>query len=183
MIRSLSWILAGAIAVSGCAGPIQTRGQTQQLTAATETKKFRIAPAEPLDNRELVLGRELVAASLRQRGYQSAPDASILVHVALSDRPAAIAIDAGGKNEARRIVEAKRQKQFQSCKDREHRLTVSLFDQAEGKLLYSGSGAEYHCKGTIAQSLPFLIDTALAGLDRKPAQLPQNIVRTRQGVE
>ena len=183
MIRTLSWILAGAIMVSGCAGPIQTRGQTQQLASAPETRKFKIVPAESLDNRELVLGRALVAESLRKLGYQSAPDASILVHVALSDRPAAIAIDAGGKNDARRIAEAKRHKQFQSCRDREHRLAVSLFDQAKGKQLYSGSAAEYHCKGTIAQSLPFLVATALSDLDRDPTDFPQDFVQFRKGVE
>lgn len=183
MIRSLSWILVGAMTVSGCAGPIQTRVQTHQLIAAAAQKKFTTSTIDAVANQDLVRARDLVAKSLNERGYESAADASILVHVALSDRPADIAIDAGDKDAEQSIAAAKSQKSFQSCKDQEHRLTVNLFDQVRGKKLYSGSAAEYHCKGTIAQSLPFLIDSALSGLDREPTDNPRSTIRTRQGIE
>ena len=84
---------------------------------------------------------------------------------------------------APKIAAAKSQKRFQSCKDHEYRLTVNLFDQALGKKLYSGSAAEYHCNATIAQSLPFLIDSALSGLDQEPTDSPRSTIRTRQGIE
>ncbi|CAO1654894.1 hypothetical protein [Parasphingorhabdus sp. NYA22] len=183
MIRSLSWILAGAMTVSGCAGPIQTRVQTHQVIAAPAQKKFTTSPIDAVVNRELSLARDLVAKSLNERGYESSPDASILVHVALSDRPADIAVDAGAKDAEQSIAAAKSQKRFQSCKDHEYRLTVNLFDQARGKKLYSGSAAEYHCNATIAQSLPFLIDSALSGLDQEPTDSPRSTIRTRQGIE
>ncbi|WP_156472275.1 hypothetical protein [Sphingorhabdus sp. M41] len=183
MIRSLSWILAGAIMVSGCAGPIETRVQTHQVISAPDQKQFSVWRIDAVDNADLALARNMVAESLGERGYQSSPEASILVHVALSDRPADIAIDAGDKDTERSIAAAKRQKRFQSCKDREHRLTVSLFDQLRGAKLYSGSAAEYHCNGTIAQSLPFLVDSALSGLDRDPTDSPRTEIRTRQGIE
>ncbi len=183
MIRALSWILAGAMAVSGCAGPIETRVQTHQITPAAEQKQFTISSKDAVMNRDLALANELVAKSLTERGYQSSPDASILVHVALSDRPADIAVNAGEKDAEQSIAAAKRQKRFQSCRDQEHRLTISLFDQARGTMLYSGNAAEYHCNGTIAQSLPFLINSALSGLDRVPTQTPQSAIRTRQGIE
>lgn len=183
MIRSLSWILAGAMTVSGCAGPIETRVQTHQVIAAAEQKQFTVSSKDAVVNRDLALARELVVKSLNERGYQSSPDASILVHVALSDRPADIAVNAGDKNAEQSIAAAKHQKRFQSCKDQEHRLSISLFDQARGTKLYSGNAAEYHCNGTIAQSLPFLVDSALSGLDRVPTEAPQSTIRTRQGIE
>lgn len=183
MIRSLSWILAGAMTVSGCAGPIETRVQTHQEIAAAESKQFTISPIDKLANRDLELARDTVTKSLNERGYQSSPDASILVHVALSDRPADIAIDAGEKDAELSISTSKKQKRFQSCKDHEHRLTISLFDQARGTKLYSGSAAEYHCNGTIAQSLPFLAKAALAGLDREPTESPRTTTSIRQGIE
>lgn len=183
MIRSLSWILAGAMTVSGCAGPIETRVQTHQVIAAPEQKKFTVSAIDAIANRDLARARDMVANSLSERGYQSASDASILVHVALSDRPADIAVSAGDKGAEQSLAAAKRQKQFQSCKDREHRLTISLFDQARRTKLYSGNAAEYHCKGTIEQSLPFLVDSALSGLDQEPTNIPRNATRTRQGIE
>lgn len=183
MIRSLSWILAGAMTVSGCAGPIETRVQTQQVIAAPEQKQFTVSPMDKIANRELERARDMVAKSLSERGYQSVPDASIFVHVALSDRPADIAVDAGNKAEEQSIASAKKQKSFQSCKDQEHRLTISLFDQVRGAKLYSGSAAEYHCNGTIAQSLPFLVDSALSGLDGDASDAPRSTTRTRQGIE
>jgi hypothetical protein len=183
MIRSLSWILAGAMTVSGCAGPIQTRVQTHQLIGSPEQKNFALSAIDVVANSDLARARAMVATSLGERGYQPSADASILVHVALSDRPADIAVNAGDKAAEQLIAAAKSQKRFQSCKDREHRLTITLFDQLRGTKLYSGSAAEYHCKGTIAQSLPFLVNSALSGLDQQPTDIPRSATRTRQGLE
>jgi hypothetical protein len=158
MIRSLSWILAGAMTVSGCAGPIQTRVQTHQLIAAPEQKNFALSAIDVVANSDLARARDMVEKSLSERGYQLSADASILVHVALSDRPADIAINAGDQ-------------------------AISLFDQLRGTKLYSGSAAEYHCKGTIAQSLPFLVNSALSGLDQQPTDIPRSATRTREGRE
>jgi hypothetical protein len=183
MNRSLPWILVGAMAVSACAGPIETRALTHQVLAAAEQKQFALSPKNSPENRDLAVTRDLVAKSLIAKGYQSSPDASILVHVALSIRPADIAVDGGDKESTQSIAIAKPQKRFQSCKDQEHRLTISLFDQSRGAKLYAGSAAEYHCNGTIAQSAPFLIDSALSGLDSDPTEAPQSAILTRQGIE
>ena len=183
MIRSFLVIIVSAMAVAGCAGPIETRVQSHQLIPAVEQKGFAWSPIDPIANRDTALARDLVDKLLAQKGYQQAPDAAILVHVALADRPADIAIDAGDDKTVRPLVAAKEQKSFQSCKDREHRLTVSLFDQSRGQKLYSGSASEYHCNGTIAQSLPFLVDAALSGLDGETSDVPLSTVRTRQGLE
>lgn len=183
MIRSLSWILAGAMTVSACAGPIETRVQTQQVIAAPDQKKFSVSPIDATANSDLVRARDMVAKALIKKGYQAASDASILVHVALSERPADIAVNAGEKEAARSLSAAKSQKRFQSCKDHEQRLTISLFDQVRGTMLYSGNASEYHCNGTIAQSLPFLVESALSGLDLGPTSSPRIATRTRQGVE
>ena len=183
MIRSLAGIMAGATAVAGCAGPIETRVQTHQLVAAPQERQFTVSSTDAVQNRDLELARELVANILREKGYRSSPDAAILVHVALSDRPADIAVVAGDENAQQSIAAAKQKKRFQSCKDQEHRLTISLFDQGRGAKLYSGNAAEYHCNGTIAQSLPFLVGAALSGLDDGPTDATQSTVRTRQGIE
>ncbi|WP_417622918.1 hypothetical protein [Parasphingorhabdus sp.] len=183
MIRSLSMILAGATMVSGCAGPIETRGRTHQVIAAPEQKNFTISSKDAVINRDIELAREMVAKALGERGYKPSPDASIVVHVALAERPADIAITAKDKEAEQSIAAAKRKKRFQSCRDQEHRLTVSLFDQASGTKLYTGSASEYHCKGTIAQSLPFLIDSALSGFGGEATEAPQDAIRTREGIE
>ena len=183
MTRSLPWILVGAMVVAGCAGPIETRVQTHQLITAADQKQFTLTPKDAPENRELAMTRDLVAKSLIAKGYQSVADAPILVHVALSIRPADIAVEGGDKNTLRPIAAAKPHKRFQSCKDQEHRLTITLFDQERGSKLYGGSAAEYHCKGTIAQSAPFLISSALSGLDRDPTDVAQSAVQIRQGIE
>ena len=183
MMRSLSWILAGAMTVSGCAGPIETRVQTHQVITAPDQNQFTLSPKDAVENSDLALARELVAKSLSEKGYAPSPNASILVHVAISERPADIAVDAGEKDAKQTIAPAKRQKRFQSCEDQEHRLTIILYDQARETILYKGNAAEYHCNGTIAQSLPFLVASALSGLDRKPADKPSSSTHTRQGIE
>ncbi|WP_339692266.1 hypothetical protein [uncultured Parasphingorhabdus sp.] len=183
MIRSLSWISVGAMMVSGCAGPIETRVQTHQVIATGGPKQFIVTTKDTVENDNLALARDLVTKSLTERGYQSSPDASILVNVALAERPADIAIDAGDKDVVQSIATAKRQKRFQSCKDQEHRLTIILFDQTRGTKLYAGNAAEYHCNGTIKQSLPFLVKSALSGLDSNPTDSARSASHTRQGIE
>lgn len=183
MIRSLSWISVGAMMVSGCAGPIETRVQTHQVIAAGGQKQFIVTTKDTVENDNLTLARDLVTKSLTEKGYQPSPDASILVNVALAERPADIAIDAGDKDAMHSIATAKLQKRFQSCKDQEHRLTIILFDQTRGTKLYAGNASEYHCNGTIKQSLPFLVKSALSGLDSNPTDTARSASHTRQGIE
>ena len=183
MTRSLPWILIGAMATASCAGPIETRVQTHQVETSAKLKQFTLSPMDAPENRDLVMARNMVAKSLIAKGYEAVPDAPILVHVALSIRPADISVVGGDKTTSHSIAEAKPRKRFQSCKDQEHRLVITLFDQARGAKLYAGSAAEYHCKGTIAQSAPILIDTALSGLDSGQTDAAQSMIQTRQGIE
>ncbi|MEP0642253.1 hypothetical protein [Parasphingorhabdus sp.] len=183
MIKSLSWILAGSIAVSGCSGPIQTRVQTHQVIASPAEKQFTISSLHAVANQDLALARDVVAKSLSAKGYQLTPNASILVHVGLSDRLANFSINAGDKTAEETIAIAKKAKPLQSCQDREHRLTVNLFDQARGSKLYSGNASEYHCKGTIQKSLPFLAKSALSGLDTDVSEAPRSATHSRLGTD
>ena len=105
----------------------------------------------------------------------------MLVDIALSDRPAEIAITAGDGRST--VAAAKERKPLQSCADREHRISVVLFALPDGRKLYTGNAAEYHCSGTMAQSLPFLVDGALSGMNGTVSGSSQQSVRERAGVE
>ncbi|MEW4467471.1 hypothetical protein AB1K62_06545 [Parasphingorhabdus sp. JC815] len=169
-------------AVSGCVGPIETRIQTQ-AGPALPTKKIYSFTARPEQNSPAYqTARKIVAGVLESKNFVATEDAPIRVHIALANRPASIAMTTGENDKLNVIAEKKKRKLLQSCDDREHRLTITMVNILDGSAYYSGTAAEYHCKGSLEQSLPHLVDAALSDLGK--IDKPMNIkTRTRSGIE
>jgi hypothetical protein len=122
-----------------------------------------------------VVARNMVSAKLAQLGF-TLDDAGVLqLHVAVSERDAAIALS----SEKGEIAKAKRRRPLQSCADKEYRLAVALTRISDGALVYRGSAAEYHCNVKLAQAMPALVDRVLADL----AAPKGDYALTRSGVE
>jgi hypothetical protein len=121
------------------------------------------------------VARDMVVAKLEEKGF-TLDDAGVLqLHVAVSERDAAIALS----SEKGAIAKAKRRRPLQSCADKEYRLAVALTRISDGALVYRGSAAEYHCKVKLAQAMPALVDRVLADL----AAPKGDYALTRSGVE
>ncbi|MEH6757227.1 MAG: hypothetical protein V7676_06920 [Parasphingorhabdus sp.] len=150
--------------------------------AITAQKIYSFA-AQPEQNSEAYIkARKLVTDALTARSFAVADQSPILVNIALASRPASIALSAGEGSDLSKIAEPKERKPLQFCEDIEHRLTLNMVNTADGSNLYSGTAAEYHCKGTIEQSLPYLIDAALSDLGN--GNQGNNIkTHTRGGIE
>jgi hypothetical protein len=106
------------------------------------------------------VARDMVVAKLEEKGFTLGGTGALQLHVAVSERDAAISV-ATDKSE---ISKAKQRRPLQSCADKEYRLAVALSRISDGALLYRGSAAEYHCKATLAQAMPTLVALALADL-------------------
>jgi hypothetical protein len=158
--------------LASCSGPIETRISSTGPGVATPTSILgeKLEAAAPN-----AAARDMVAAKLAERGFTLGDAGALQLHVAVSERDAAIAV-ATEKNE---ISKAKRRKPLQSCADKEYRLAVALTRISDGALVYRGSAAEYHCKATLAQAMPALADSALTDL----AAPKGDHVVTRTGVE
>lgn len=182
-MRRLSMFMIPVLALTAnCSGPIETRIQTQTGPALPAQKLYSFT-AKPEQNSETYQSaRKMVADALAAKSYVAADEAPILVHIALADRPASIAMTTGEEGDVSIIANQKERKLLQSCKDIEHRLTINMVSSADGATLYSGTAAEYHCKGTIEQSLPYLVDGALSDLGNS-GETDSSKTRSRTGIE
>jgi len=146
-----------AFLLSSCGGPIETRISSTGPGVAMPTSILaeKIEAAAPN-----AVARDMVVAKLEEKGFTLGDTGALQLHVAVSERDAAISV-ATDKSE---ISKAKQRRPLQSCADKEYRLAVALSRISDGALLYRGSAAEYHCKATLAQAMPTLVALALADL-------------------
>jgi hypothetical protein len=145
-----SFILALAVPLAACAGPIETRIDSKGLSPFEPATFQMDADAPPLP-------ASLVTAVLEQRGFRTADAAALNVQVTLSDRPAILALQEG-----KVVISPAAQKQ--RCADREYRVGVTLTRIADGATIYRGTAAEFHCKQSVDQALPMLVSAAIADL-------------------
>ena len=140
--------------VSACIGPIETRvdsrgsGGAQPVSFASDPDVLGSA----------VDAQKLVAESLSAKGYRAADLAEVSLHVTLSDRPADLSLQSGPA-----VIAPNSGKKL--CAKREYRLGVTLTKIADGSLYYQSHAAEFHCKLTVQQVLPALVDAALKDID------------------
>ncbi len=182
-MRPVAILMLPIVALTAsCGGPVETRIQTQASAAATAQKTYRFA-AQPEQNSDIYkTARQMVADSLSAKSYVAGDEAPILVHIALAARPASIAMTTGEEGDVRTIAGQKERKPLQSCEDIEHRLTINMVSASDGSTFYSGTAAEYHCKGSMEQSLPHLINGALLDLGQS-GPIDNMTSRTRAGIE
>ncbi len=149
------------LGLSGCSGPVETRilSSGQGINAS-----ISIADTAPAAAPLHAKAQELAIAGLQKRVGLLPGASSHQLVVTLSERPAAIALRAGTQQAARVIAAAKRRKPLQNCEDREFRLSIVMTRIADGIESYRGEASEYHCKASIEESLPHLVDAALSDL-------------------
>ena len=136
--------------VTACIGPIETRVDSRG-TAGAQPVSFAADP-DVLGPAEAT--QKLVAQALAAKGYRTADVADVSLHVTLSDRPADLSLHSGPAVLAPTSGKMR-------CAKREYRLGVTLTKIADGSLYYQSHAAEFHCKLTVEQVLPALVDAAL----------------------
>lgn len=160
-------LLATFALLAGCASPVVTRIDNAAPAPLPATASFTLveAPGDlALVHRQ---AKALVSNALGQRGWSASESGDYLLSVSLSDRPASAPLKAGddaGKPAAT-IAPAHDRKTEKGCAQRDYRLGVRLTHRVTGEDAYAGSGAEFHCKAPLGESLPHLVTAALAGLD------------------
>lgn len=97
---------------------------------------------------------------MAQKGFELAKEAKLHAEITLDARDASLALGSGTE----KLSVPKRRKPLQRCNDREYRFGITLTRVTDGMEIYRGRAAEYHCKMTIAEALPTLVDAALADL-------------------
>jgi hypothetical protein len=139
--------------VSACVGPIETRVDSRGLNEAQ--------PVSILADTDVAVAsseaHRVVEQALFAKGFRAAsesPKADVSLHVTLSDRPADLSLNAG--SEVLAPPSGKKR-----CAKREYRLGLTLTKIADGAIIYKSHAAEFHCKQTVQQALPALVDAAL----------------------
>lgn len=168
-MRAIAFALTFMLA--GCAGPIETRVSSIGQTG--------IVPAKiQLDSDISGTGAQayaLVAEALANKGFSAGEPSDYSLHVSVSDRPANLSLNAG------KDVLAPVTGKEQICATREYRLGVTLTRITDGTVAYRAHAAEFHCKHTLQQALPFLVEAAAKDLGqpqgsyavKRPRRIPQ----------
>jgi hypothetical protein len=136
--------------LAGCAGPVETRVTSSGLTSV---------PAARLAIEKDVSGaaaeaQGLIVKALADKGYQIAESGDYSLQVSVSDRPSELALHAGDA-----VLGAAPRRKL--CAAREYRLGVTITRIADAMVTYNGHAAEYHCKQTLQQALPYLVAAAI----------------------
>jgi hypothetical protein len=139
--------------LTGCVGPIETRISSDGSTSISPAR-FSV---EKTSNIAGAAAQDLVVKALIQKGFQLADPAMHSLHVSVSDRPSDLALNAGEKTLAPATDK-------RLCAAREFRLGVTLTRIADGAVTYRAHAAEYHCKQTLSQVMPYLVDAAVKDL-------------------
>lgn len=168
MIRALA--IGCVVALAGCAAPVVTRMDAAAPAPLPARSSFTLVSAPGETSPVQSQATDMIAAGLTQRGWTQGEAGDYLLSVTLSDRPAASQLQAGDDaGKARAVIgPAPDRKTTTGCAQRDHRLAIRLTHRTTGEDLYSGSGAEFHCKAALDDSLPHLVAAALDGLDGTP---------------
>jgi hypothetical protein len=145
-----SFIFVFLLAVTACAGPIETRIDSAGM-GPVKPATFQIGEAASAEALPTIVGL------LQQKGFQQAGVGQLSLQIALSDRPAELALQSGSAT----LSPAKGK---QGCAKREYRLGVTLTRLSDGTEVYRAHAAEFHCKLTLTDVLPILAQSALADL-------------------
>lgn len=151
-------LLLSALLASACSSGVETRISSSGI-ASPQPEAYMVSTVSETSP-ELRSAYTLVAKKMAQKGFAIAKEAKLHAEITLDARDASLALGSGAGN----LSAPKRRKPLQSCNDREYRFGITLTRVTDGAELYRGRAAEYHCKMTIAEVLPTLVDAALADL-------------------
>lgn len=157
-----------AVLATSCSGPIATRvaseGRAPEIQAAT----FMLVNAPGEESTEETIAHNMIIARLIDRGWRNDGDnANYSLSISLSERPASIGIivQSISGNQSKVISAPKKNKPLQSCEDVEQRLSIAIVRLSDGARVFRGDASEYHCKAQLQETLPYLVDAALSGID------------------
>lgn len=160
MKRKFAPLAVITLLVSGCAQTIETRVTSMGMPIAVPAA-FMMSTTEETPA-EVRRAYPIVTKRMIAKGYSIAKEAPLHLQVTVDARDAALAL--GNSDGVAALSVAKARKPLQSCADKEYRVGVTLTRVADGAELFRGRAAEYHCKMTLADALPALVDAALADL-------------------
>lgn len=155
------FLMIASLALSSCAGPVETRINAAGAGIATAQPLMLapLAPGEEAARPGLVAGRQALGTALAAQGYRLAEDAPLAVTIGVAERPARISVSAGQGDTA--LSPAKKQHLLQNCDDRLMRVTVGIVDRASGDVRYAGSAEEAHCHAALTDAMPRLVGKAV----------------------
>ncbi len=145
---------------TACSSGVETRISSSGVTSL-KTEPYTISTIAATSG-ELRSAYAMVSENLAKKGFGVAEQAPLHLEITVDQRDASLAL--GSNQGLENISPPKRRKPLQNCSDREYRLGVTLTRIADGAEIYRGRVAEYHCKMSVTEALPALVDAALADL-------------------
>jgi hypothetical protein len=163
-------ILGGALILTGCVRYVETHTDSVGISLINPAGYLLVTP-EKVVSPELSKAQEIVAQRLSAKGYAAAENGTMYLQVGTAIRPASLSLS----KPAGILAKADKKRGSSKCVWNEYRVVIVLTTISDGTEMYHGSASEYHCKESLTETLPILIDAALADLGN-----PRGAVTTKR---
>jgi hypothetical protein len=167
-------LLTGCLLAAACSTPVETR-LTSSGTGLSPAARLTVVTAETDGAVLHAETRRLFEQYLTARGSSFSEAGDYLIEFAPGQRAADVILYQDPAKPS--ASPAKGRSLLSSCNDQLHRVTLVVLKRETGDVAYRGDAEERHCKATLNQTLPFLVETLVADLE-KPAGTR---VTTRKG--
>ncbi len=163
-------ILGGVLILTGCVRYVETRTDSAGISPINPAGYLLVTP-EKVVSQELVKAQEMVAQRLSAKGYSAAENGTLYLQVGTAIRPGSLSLSKPGAV----LAKADKKRSSSKCVWNEYRVVIVLTAISDGREVYRGSASENHCKESLTDTLPTLIDAALADLGN-----PRGAVTTKR---
>jgi hypothetical protein len=149
---------------------VETRTISSGVQGINPASYVMVSP-EKVASAELTSAQSQVQKRLAEKGYRPANDATLNVQVGVAARPASLSLT----QPSGILGEARKKSAPSKCSWNEYRVTVVITQISNGGEVYRSSAGEYHCKESLDQTIPALVDAALADLGA-----PRGLAKTKR---
>ena len=163
-------IVCSTLLLTSCVRHVDLRTDSSGISPVSPAGYLLVTP-EKVVSPELAKTQEIVAQRLSTKGYSASENGTLYLQVGTAIRPASLSLSKPGAV----LAKAYKKRGSSKCVWTEYRVVIALTAISDGLEVYRGSASEYHCKESLTETLPILIDSALAGLGN-----PRGAVTTRR---
>jgi hypothetical protein len=178
-MKLVAILLVLTIALSACTPFVETRVSSAGGYFGDPMRGYSLA-SEEITSPELLAAQKSVKTRLAALQFIPSDTPDLYLEVTIAKRPASLALATTGAIGSSVLAPADKKKSSAKCARMEYRLGVNMTRLSDGKQRYYATASEVHCKLSLNEVLPALVDAALADLPKASADATRSYVLKRK---
>jgi hypothetical protein len=156
--------------LAGCVHHVETRTNSTGEAGIRPATYVLVSP-EKINSAELTKAQEFVSKKLFEKGFSPSSSGEYYLQVGVASRLSTLSVITANST----LADIEKKRLGPKCQSNEYRVVIALTKISNGQQVYNGSAAEYHCKQSLNDAVPALVDAALADLG-----MPRGFVKTKR---